>query len=414
MENNIGEFYKIENNPKSLLEKGRLIIKKIEGISDQKLKERFLRMLKILSIPILLSLPSLGLSQNESKEFNDFFDNFNSLEMSKDDEKDNGSKIKLNIAIGKFGYENDEKAVENIVNFENLRSYKRFARNDLIFRNVAGQYFNTFQAGEQKFAYESKNRTTRGKDLNPNSNYYFIPKGQKIDEFTWPISNAEECDEIYLSEDGKYYIISEDIQDYTFGYNIIDTNFNPELPGNLEVTPEEIKENIWVNPEEARSFGISIPEMREAVYNILDIIDKIEITTDDLLSPSNDNTFPETSNPEKYFLVNEERQKQIEENFIENLKEASKNFSEGQKLVILSTLGNIYNKSSNDKIGDMGQIPFSISLMAAKIYNSEGWRIPVGVCRHINTNVIKTAHEALGFDGFVKSTYAKGPHAIGG
>lgn len=424
---------KKENLVDGLLNRGQEVMEAIRGIKDSKIAERYLRMFRILSIPIMLSLPSISMSQTESESFDKLFHS-SDLQEKSIDIKDKDFKVKLNIAFDGYNKEIDQTAVKSIVN-ENekqpqLISYKYRAQGFKAFDDAASQYLNTFSVEQMRFASESSIRANQDIELNPNSEYYFIPKN-KVTDFL-PSHYYEEEEQInkfnqaYLSEDGNYFIIPKDIQDYNFNedyafyYYFNDDEYyenNPDIQ--REVSEQDIKNNIWVDSKQAENFDISINEMRESVYKMLDIVNKIQITTSDILgeNPGPDEVVP--SNPSEYFLVNQEKQKEIEQFFIKGLQESSKEFSEGQKLAMLSVLGSIFYRSYNDAIategvGGQGEIPLSVLLMAAKASDSYGWNIPAGVCRHINTDLVKIAHQALGFEGFSKSAYSTGLHAIGG
>lgn len=299
-----------------------------------------------------------------------------------------------------------------------LMIYESFAKEVKGFQESAGRYLNT----HSNLHYKS------GRALDPDRDYYYIPVNEiarfidesRLDETGTRLDDKyiflKERLEERLSADGNYYIFPKDIDSFASGREALDAFSALKAHPELELIRGEIKDFIFVSPEKAADYGISREEMREAIFTILDLVNDVNLDMDEI-------DFKVKETDKARFLINTERRSQIERDFINELQNQTKNYSDGQKLAVLSVLGDMFRFNYDQALREQGvsgsgraggnAIPLSEFVLAAKARESFGWTIPTGVCRQINQKLPEIAQRALGLSGLTQTTYAGEMHVVG-
>jgi len=116
-----------------------------------------------------------------------------------------------------------------------------------------------------------------------------------------------------------------------------------------------------------------------------------------------------------------ETAKQAERNFIDYLKgQEAANLPESQKILMLQYFGDILAENYNEEMLDLnkealrGEIPLSEFIESAAHYLRTGEKMPVGVCRHINTRLATIGQKILGLDTFATGVLQGSPHITAG
>jgi hypothetical protein len=342
------------------------------------------------------------------------------LEEAEEDHVDEDKRhIELRIGFTRRGTEQIEDGLPRIANMDDyhldVSVYEDYARRIEGFKQSAQKYLNT----------QNDARFANGLPTDPDKDYYFVPIGE-IDGF---------IDEIYLntdgtvnfnyqslidkelkprlSEDGHYYIFPKDISEYGNFRDLSRLFFLFAKHEELDIDEDVVKEDIFVDADRATGYGLSIPEMQDVIYNTLETIKSIELFEDDIKDSSL------YDSRKGRFDVDDERRADIEEQFIESFRDATKEFSEDQKLASLALMGDIFSINYDDQIkkdglGGQGKIPLSEFLLSARALQGFNKAIPTGVCRHINQKLPEIAERVFGMRGITKGTYKSEMHAIGG